>query len=243
MGVQSIGAGGPNDLMTADVPHLRAALTPRQACNKSVASEADLQAIRPQARIEKFGIDDLAQELITERNLDNEADAPRGSSQDHLCRRMKTIKRQGEREPTSTERREDLLVLKDLIEAGTVTPVVSRTFPLAEAGDPSPMPTKATDWARQSSPCDGTTAPRDVRRARQRSGRERTGLDWKGADTARGVDDRWYRKSTLGTRIPSDHDLRLTLLPTGRRVVVAALSGTRLNAPSSSCALCSCSTA
>jgi NADPH:quinone reductase-like Zn-dependent oxidoreductase len=35
----------------------------------------------------------------------------------------------------STERREDLLVLKDLIEAGTVTPVVSRTFPLAEAGD------------------------------------------------------------------------------------------------------------
>jgi NADPH:quinone reductase-like Zn-dependent oxidoreductase len=33
----------------------------------------------------------------------------------------------------SAERREDLLFLKDVIEAGKVTPVISRTFPLAEA--------------------------------------------------------------------------------------------------------------
>lgn len=33
----------------------------------------------------------------------------------------------------STERREDLLFLKDLIEAGKVTPVISKTYPLDEA--------------------------------------------------------------------------------------------------------------
>jgi NADPH:quinone reductase-like Zn-dependent oxidoreductase len=33
---------------------------------------------------------------------------------------------------TSTERRADLLVLKELIESGQVTPAVSRTYPLAE---------------------------------------------------------------------------------------------------------------
>ena len=35
----------------------------------------------------------------------------------------------------STERTEDLLVLKELIEAGKVTPVVDRTYPLGEAAD------------------------------------------------------------------------------------------------------------
>jgi len=34
---------------------------------------------------------------------------------------------------TSTERREDLLFLKELIEAGKVTPVIERTYPLSEA--------------------------------------------------------------------------------------------------------------
>ena len=33
---------------------------------------------------------------------------------------------------TSRERREDLLVLKELIEAGKVTPVIDRTYPLSE---------------------------------------------------------------------------------------------------------------
>lgn len=33
----------------------------------------------------------------------------------------------------STERQEDLLYLKDVIEAGKVTPVISRTYPLDEA--------------------------------------------------------------------------------------------------------------
>ena len=35
----------------------------------------------------------------------------------------------------STEAREDLLCLKELIEAGKVTPVIDRTFPLSEAAD------------------------------------------------------------------------------------------------------------
>jgi len=34
---------------------------------------------------------------------------------------------------TSKERREDLVALKELIEAGKVTPVVDRTYPLSEA--------------------------------------------------------------------------------------------------------------
>ena len=33
----------------------------------------------------------------------------------------------------SKERRQDLLTLKDLIEAGKLTPVTGRTFPLSEA--------------------------------------------------------------------------------------------------------------
>lgn len=36
---------------------------------------------------------------------------------------------------SSTERREDLQVLKELIEAGQVTPVVDRTYPLIEVGE------------------------------------------------------------------------------------------------------------
>jgi NADPH:quinone reductase-like Zn-dependent oxidoreductase len=36
---------------------------------------------------------------------------------------------------TATERTEDLLVLKELIEAGKVTPVVDRTYPLSEAAE------------------------------------------------------------------------------------------------------------
>jgi NADPH:quinone reductase-like Zn-dependent oxidoreductase len=33
----------------------------------------------------------------------------------------------------SKERRQDLLTLKDLIEAGKLTPVIDRTYPLSEA--------------------------------------------------------------------------------------------------------------
>jgi NADPH:quinone reductase-like Zn-dependent oxidoreductase len=41
--------------------------------------------------------------------------------------------RQRLRPLVSKERTEDLLVLKELIEAGKVTPVIDRTYPLAEA--------------------------------------------------------------------------------------------------------------
>ena len=43
--------------------------------------------------------------------------------------------RQRLRPLAATERREDLLFLKDLIEAGKVTPAIDRTYPLAQAGD------------------------------------------------------------------------------------------------------------
>ena len=36
---------------------------------------------------------------------------------------------------SSTERQEDLLFLKDVIEAGKVTPVISRTYPLDQAAN------------------------------------------------------------------------------------------------------------
>ena len=41
--------------------------------------------------------------------------------------------RQTLRSLISTERQEDLLVLTELIEAGTVTPVINHAYPLAEA--------------------------------------------------------------------------------------------------------------
>ena len=46
---------------------------------------------------------------------------------------LSLFSRQRLRPLTSKERRADLLVLKELIEAGKVTPVLDRTYPLSEA--------------------------------------------------------------------------------------------------------------
>ena len=58
----------------------------------------------------------------------------------------------------STENHEDMLVLKELIEAGKVTPVIDRTYPLTEAPRQSGTWRKATPAERSSSPSDARTA-------------------------------------------------------------------------------------
>ena len=60
--------------------------------------------------------------------------------------------RQRLRSLTAVDRREDLLFLKDLIEAGRVTPVSQQTFPLTRLRGPSAMPTRDTDAGNPSSP-------------------------------------------------------------------------------------------
>jgi NADPH:quinone reductase-like Zn-dependent oxidoreductase len=45
---------------------------------------------------------------------------------------LSALVRQRLRPLVAKERREDLLVLKELIEAGKVTPVIDRTYPLGE---------------------------------------------------------------------------------------------------------------
>ena len=52
----------------------------------------------------------------------------------------------------SKERQQDLLTLKDLIEAGKLTPVIDRTYPLREAPRPYATSSKATRVARSCSP-------------------------------------------------------------------------------------------
>ena len=61
------------------------------------------------------------------------------------------------------ENHEDLLVLKELIEAGKVTPVIDRTLPAERGPRGHPLPrARATPAARSSSPCE---ARRGARRA------------------------------------------------------------------------------
>ena len=52
----------------------------------------------------------------------------------------------------SKENHEDMLVLKELIEAGKVTPVIDRTYPLSEAPRPSGTWRKGTPEEKSSSP-------------------------------------------------------------------------------------------
>jgi hypothetical protein len=52
---------------------------------------------------------------------------------------------------SSTPRQEDLQTLRELLKAGKVTPLIDRTFPLAEVPRPSGRWCKATEAARSSS--------------------------------------------------------------------------------------------
>ena len=52
------------------------------------------------------------------------------------------------------QRRDDLAFLRDLIEAGKLTPVIDRTYPLTATRRRSPTSKRDTPRARSSSPCD-----------------------------------------------------------------------------------------
>jgi hypothetical protein len=58
----------------------------------------------------------------------------------------------------SKPKREDLVVLKELIEAGEVTPVIDRTFPLTAALRRSGMSASGPPKGKPSSPCEGRRA-------------------------------------------------------------------------------------
>ena len=59
---------------------------------------------------------------------------------------------------SATENHEDMLVLKDLIEAGKVTPAIDRTYPLSEVAEGHPVPERwATRAERSSSPSDASS--------------------------------------------------------------------------------------
>ena len=57
------------------------------------------------------------------------------------------------------ENHEDMLVLKELIESGKVTPVIDRTYPLAEVPRPSGIWKKDTLEEKSSSACE--TSPKE----------------------------------------------------------------------------------
>jgi Zinc-binding dehydrogenase len=52
------------------------------------------------------------------------------------------------------ENHEDLIVLKELVESGKITPVIDRTYPLAEVPSPSGIWNKDTPEEKSSSPCE-----------------------------------------------------------------------------------------
>lgn len=81
---------------------------------------------------------------------------------------LSALVRQRLRPLVAKERRADLLVLKELIEAGKVTPVIDRTYPLREAPRPSGIWSRDTLGGRSSSPCEPPTTRTGSRSTRSR---------------------------------------------------------------------------
>ena len=88
----------------------------------------------------------------------------------------------------ASENHEDLLVLTELIEAGKVTPVIDRTYPLSEVPEGHPLPR-------------GRPRPRQGRHHRVRPDLSRSGADGDGAgrDLGRvfGRRARWRRRGLV----------------------------------------------
>jgi hypothetical protein len=58
----------------------------------------------------------------------------------------------------SSENHEDMIVLKELIEFGKVTPVIDRTYPLSEVSEAIRYVEKDTLKEKSSSPCEARQA-------------------------------------------------------------------------------------
>jgi Zinc-binding dehydrogenase len=71
---------------------------------------------------------------------------------------MSLFVRQRLRSFFSKPKREDLVVLKELIEAGKVTPVIDRTFPLDAAPEAIRYVGERSTQGKPSSPCEGRQA-------------------------------------------------------------------------------------
>ena len=63
----------------------------------------------------------------------------------------------------SRENHEDMIVLKELIEAGKVTPVIDRSYPLSEVPEAIRYLEQGSARARSSSPCEARAGARRAR--------------------------------------------------------------------------------
>ena len=70
---------------------------------------------------------------------------------------------------SSTENTEDLQSVKELIEAGKVTPVIDRTYPLSEVPDAIRYLKEGHARGKSSSPCEAQDHARDRVRAHRGS--------------------------------------------------------------------------
>jgi hypothetical protein len=65
------------------------------------------------------------------------------------------------------ETKSPITVFQEVIDAGKLTPMVDRTFPLSEVPKPSAISIRETSWGRSSSPFDARTAatPSPIRKS------------------------------------------------------------------------------